>query len=716
MTEPTVSQRLDGLDAKLVTLIHEFWSGARATGAKLQRIQAIAAILGDAPSLHARMARWPTDLARALRAMAEAGPATPPTHIARIAAAGIPDGLTVLETLLRRGVILPLEDASSVRLSPDCLRQGRANDLLLDVLPEALAPGPIEWAPTPVHAVPHAQLVSEGAPTAFAAQILRLTGLAARKRLKLNADRLPGAPLLQAAAKELGADPTLALVVALDGGALEVHQGVLAPPGYVDLTRLGPVGLLAALFDSFLLGGRWYDDAPPEAGIEEIRRPYGDRRSIDEHRHVRLVMAGALRRLETTGWVRADDLVDHALQLEPRVGFRLAYHGYSLNLPPNRPSEWSMQRRICLAALLRTFHAFGIVDLGTTGEVPDLPVHGGSIDYRADTEWYRTAAGPDRPPWKPVPTPWLVRVTPAGRHILDPLGAPQPDRIVDKRLVVNADFEILAPLDADPELLYRLGQATVALPSAPADRVRRWRLERERWLTALASGLQADAFLADLAAASPEAIPQNVLATVAGWTSQYGRFTLYIGHDLVEGAAPPRAIPVGPGWALAPSGTTLGTVEDVRLGERPCLVWEGYDTLVVDEAKGDITVPHRLGRIAHREAPGRWQLDRRKLLHVGAAEALETIPRLATRALTATQRARLKAWGGAVEAELQDLQILRLPDAAAFAAMPELSPHILGLLGPELLVVAPGERAAVVEALASLGARVSPKVTLGGPR
>lgn len=733
MNVDTIVAFLDDLESLSVDAAHSFWFGKQATAGrrgKAPRIEAIAEVLADPRQVEAAIRTWPTELRQAIAVAHASGDDSVAALEAALAGAGLVHAIELLAELVVRGVLLPLPGVYSGKVHARNIH--RTPDRRLRLLPAAAAiAGPPPRIPLPLASVPDAEVLTvfPADPGVLVGDVLRVAALTGRRRLRTNSDGWPGAPLVAAVAKELGHPGLLPLMVALDGGALTIEGGMLAPAELL-AQNLPLDALVGMLFGNFSDAGRWCDDAAGEHGPELGELGYaGWREPTDAERiAARRFLAAALRRLEATGWVRVDDLVDHVLALAPALGRRQErWTSASAGV-----SERANQRRLLAAIVTRTFHAFGLVDVGACVEDAELPRRGAPQgasdgDFRDESRAAYDVAERKKPIWKPQPSPFVLRVTPLGRRVLDPETAPAPAPAVRSRgLHVGVDFEVVAHRkDADPGLLFQLDNAAVALPGAATDPVRRWRLDRERWLDALEGGLEAEVLLAALAEASDRPLPENVLETVRGWTAQFGRTRLFAGFDLAEfssvaeldaaivGVA--EAVRVGPTQALVPSGWIEGRVIDNGRAAR-CLTVDEDTVVHVDLAAADLGLPRHLRPYARQEAPDRWRLDR-ALAPRGRSERVLGMLELRSQApLPMPVVARVRAWCGelpAARAERVEVVQVAADVAAGLAALPEVAPHVRGVLPGGLLVVTDGRRKALVKALEALGVRVEEGLAFG---
>jgi hypothetical protein len=113
------------------------------------------------------------------------------------------------------------------------------------------------------------------------------------------------------------------------------------------------------------------------------------------------------------------------------------------------------------------------------------------------------------------------RLTPAGYALLHPEAAPPEG--TDEPAIVEGTFEVWAPLEASPYLVFLLeGWAE----RVRRDRISQYRLTRERVHRALQRGERVERLLEALAQHGRGEVPQNVAFTLHEWAATYGRLRL----------------------------------------------------------------------------------------------------------------------------------------------------------------------------------------------
>ena len=113
-------------------------------------------------------------------------------------------------------------------------------------------------------------------------------------------------------------------------------------------------------------------------------------------------------------------------------------------------------------------------------------------------------------------------LTPLGAQLLgrSPASWSPPVR---ESLVIQPNFEVLAPFHADLGAVLRLERLAECVQAGPA---RVYRLTRDRFRAALDAGADPDDLLSFLEQAGAAPLPQNVAYTLREWAGQYGRLRL----------------------------------------------------------------------------------------------------------------------------------------------------------------------------------------------
>lgn len=686
---------------------------AKVATTKAARIAALDRVLSDPQQV--RRAAW-TEAERTVLAML---PHVEPRQVGPLASAcrarGVENVDAVLEGLLACGALLCPEVLWSEKLDVRTILSRQTFRLF--AAPGLPEPPPLSPpAPLRLPVVP-AELIREVRPdrgAETAARVMAVAALAGRKKLRVNQDGRVAAATYAALQRELGLGEIAAewvLRLATSGGVLEVREGVLRPV-HLPLAALGLGALLGALHGGLLETASWRDDLDVDDFV-----PLPGHLPAEGIRDARVLLHGLLARLEPGAWVRVDDLVDAALTIDPVLGFRAGTPPYMGFVPPDRPpSKWA-QRSFARGTYLQVAWRLGIVDVGSTGgEWDRLPAYEGDYAYerqfRDETRYAHR--GDDRPRWAPPPCDLCVRVTPLGLRVLDLADEASAAGPV-AGFHVGTDFEIVAPVAATPPaLLFRLDLAARPLPFGPADPVRRWKLEREKWLAALQGGLDGASMLVDLAEALGRPLPENVAVSVAGWAAGYGGVTLLAGHDLVayadrdaRDAAAARlrgVVAVDERWLLVRSGAAEARVRDYRAAPERCLD-VAPDGRVTLQPTDDLLVGAELDALTEVTRDGR-RLTAARLAGRRAEHVLIWLRDRVRARMPESTEVAIRGWCGEVEARADTVEVLQFATAdlaVAVAARPEIAPHVAGLLFGGLLVLKPGSRPTVVRALTTLG-------------
>ncbi len=600
---------------------------------------------------------------------------------------------------------------------PDIVREERG--------PLVLAPGlaalpPLPLPPPPplkLRGVPEAQVratrPNRGGETA--SRLCLLTACAARRKLKVRKDGEPSEATWITLEKELGASLTevawlyelaraAGLLVLADG-----HLRAIELPA--NEASLG--ALLARVREGFVARGTWVDDLDPEDPVQTARRspPRAAGAAV-----ARPLLYGTLARVATEGWFRLDELVDALLDLDPVLGFRdERTDSHARELRVEGASEKLHQRQFLRGAVAQAMWRLGIVDVGTTGEwyTPLPPDSNYAYDRRFKGAYgYRRVEDAALPEWTPPPCDLVVRISPLGRRALG-LTTEEPPVDAVAGFHVGMDFEVVAPIASTPAtVLFQLDLAARAHPAGPGDPVRRWRLERERWLGALQGGLDGTALLAALAVAQGRPLPPNVTDTIAGWAEGYGVTTLWARHDLVEladraardAAAKAGGTAVGDRFLLVPRGAATGTVIDY--GGAPARVLDVTpDGAVTLQPTPDLMVADELAAVTTGEGPDR-RLDPAKLRGRPPEATVAWLRARSREVLPPATAIAVRGWCGGVPARLAQVELLQLrdaDDAEALLGRPGIARHVAGVLVGGLLVLKPGARKALTKELAAIG-------------
>ncbi len=715
---------LDGYASDALGAMLRVWDAASAKRVvtKADRLRAMRAILSDPAQIGA--AQW-TEAERTVLAILWR---MEPRRLAPLGALcrghGVEGFDEVLTTLLTCGAILCAEpqwggkvsirsiqerDDAAVRIAPGILEAPRLDP-----------PAPLRLAPVPPEHIRETRL---GRGPETAAQLLAFVALAGRRKLKVTKAGELSTPAETLIARELGVNATATswlLTLGIAARMVEVRDGALVPTEGLPIAGLGLGGLLAGLYEGYLARGAWRDDLDLDDPSANAWMGVWRGSSSEGAGLARPVLHGLLRRLDTPGWVRLDDLVDAALVVDPLLGVRAARRPFDERISaPSRPSERLRQREFARGAYVQAAWRLGILDVATTGDAWHRPAQLGR-DYEYDRRFrdvalYARAGSESLPRWTAPPCDLCVRVSALGRHILGLEAEAAPPEVV-VGLHVGMDFEIVAPIvGTPPTLLFRLDLAARGVPVGPGDAVRRWRLVREPWLAALQGGLDGATLLADLATAVGRPLPENVVATIAGWSSGYGGTTLFAGHDLVEFpdraardavAAEGAGVAIDERWLLVRRGTVKGRVLDY--GGMPARVLDvspdGH--VSVDPSGGDLLVGAELDGLTEASRAGP-RLTKASLAGRRADHVLIWLRARSRTPMPPGTEVAIRGWCGELPpARTQAVELVQLGDsvvAAAVAEREEIAPYVAGVLAGGLLVLRAGSRARVVKALAGIG-------------
>ncbi|MFC4454391.1 helicase-associated domain-containing protein [Deinococcus sonorensis] len=283
--------------------------------------------------------------------------------------------------------------------------------------------------------------------------------------------------------------------------------------------------------------------------------------------------------------------------------------------------------------------------------------------------------------------------------------------------IVQPNFELLVyPAQLNGERL-RLLSAAQALRF---DRhSASYRLTRESVYAALEAGLTLETLLEGLSRASATALPAGVRSTLEGWAARRERMVLHTGVTLLE--FPDTAerdayrerrggTAIGAALLLPPSPVTPAGAAVVRYDRPPARSLQVLpDGRLQRRGELDFLARRWLAALAERDgdtytlrpaAPG--QLPGAVVRELEARVEGE---------LPAVLRLQLGVWSGVQPPPvLASATLLQHPQAAELAQYPQLADHLVGPLGPGLLLVQAGQEEALRAALAQLG--LGPAATL----
>lgn len=566
-------------------------------------------------------------------------------------------------------------------------------------------------------------------PGAAVAALLGLAGLAGRRSIRLTKDGWVTGAQLGVIERELSLEgplcaPMLA-ELALALGLVEDSAGRLRPTEAAAHALDASLGeatrrILAAATDK----SRFYDDVPLGDLVVASKACRDETYGIvplPSLINARRVVTGILRRLKGDSWMDLDALVDLALTLAPGIyterDFWRRRPSYAR---PETASEQAIQEELVRCFVGRTCFALGLVELGDTGAAPHDFTRPSRHSQLA--EGFRTSIyDRGKPEWRRLTCGVAFRLTPLGREVLQ--GAAPVARAATPCLIVGADFEVVAPVvEAPPDLLARLETLLTPVKGRPGDPVRRYRIEQDGLLRAMAAGATADGVLDVLEAHARRPVPDNVARTVRDWARRVGAVTLYLGHDLVEitgertdGDVGP--VPVGDRFGLVSAPAKGGTVIDYAAPPTRSLSFDDSGRIHVHAPTADLVLDATLRSVAVPDAGG-WRLDRDTIRRSRrpAADLLATLDLRVIGKVPRSVRARVMGHSGEVKPPgLATLTVVKLHNAQLaqdLLAIPTVRRAVRGLLGPHVYVVDEDKVEDLLLALSDLGIEVEPGVAL----
>lgn len=120
--------------------------------------------------------------------------------------------------------------------------------------------------------------------------------------------------------------------------------------------------------------------------------------------------------------------------------------------------------------------------------------------------------------------PISFRLTPLGAALLS--GGPPPADTPSEPLVVQPNFEVIAPAYASPYARFQLGRIAERARQASEVEAELYRLTKRSIQTALERGISADDMARFLEEQSGRAMPQNVATSLREWAGQHGQLSL----------------------------------------------------------------------------------------------------------------------------------------------------------------------------------------------
>jgi hypothetical protein len=426
-------------------------------------------------------------------------------------------------------------------------------------------------------------------------------------------------------------------------------------------------------------------------------------------------------------------------ELDQALFSRIGEH-FSLNYPPQRPftyskspeevvqienewrlklrTDWLKRERKWLDRAFSTWLYFlGIVELGISG---DLIVS--------------------------------LRLTDLGRAVLHPeLSASfnlTPERTpaqAQEAWIVQPNFDVVAFLD-------RTTPEQIAFLERHAERVQaqqhtaHYRLTRASVYWGLENGTALEDLLQGLQAGSSTELPQNVVVEIREWAALRERLTLYRRANLLEFASADRrqqaleqgiqGTPIGENYLLLavngapeqkqlkklrlPAGWALNRINYAQALPE-CLGVSETGLVQLLSAAPDLWIEAQLGMWATALGQKQWQLSATSV--AGAIrnglrlpDLLKLLSDRLSHPLPPLLGVALRAWAGdAPKAELGEVTLLRCRQPEVFQAVlqsPRLKPLLRGALAPDLLLVEPGQLAALQAELAWAGFKLSDQLTV----
>lgn len=729
---------LDAYSSTALSAMRAHWLGKGRAPDKQSCIRELVGLLTDEAGVVGAVGALDTDQRLVLYQLEQIARPTLANLRTAVSSLGVRDVDQVVVRLARAGLLLALPLAGT-----RVLEFGELWDhpeRALAVLPLArgrLPPPPMRKERLPTIDPSKVLALRSPDPGRLVRAMLGLAAIAERRKLKLTAGGWISATHLSVLERELSLDEALPLLfvieVALCAGLVMRDDGLLrAGDGVGQSASVSLSERIGQAWRAFLDEGRWWDDQPNLDSAETLnalRAPPWGEPALEQAAAARQSVVGVLSRLRVEGWMTLDALVDLVLEHDPGLLIRPLRREWSysraVHIPPVSPYPRAMQRNAAAAFVARTAFAFGLVDLGTTtGSFPDFdrpsrrhahwdawqdPEH---VRYREEER--------KKPRWVPTPSGVVFRVTPIGQQILWGRATAQatPE---GPGLRIGPDFEIVALLDQAPaEALYQLELVARAIPGHAADRARRFRLEKDRWIAALRSGVEAAPLLEQLVAWSGRPLPENVARTLQDWTGSFGLVSVHVGLDLVEFAssaerarrlAETTGEPVGDRYALVPQGALEGGTLFDYAGPRVRCLDVGVDgTLSVVAAQADLLVEAELGAFAEGAPPRRVTAASVRASRWSTAEILHRLEHRARAGVPSGLALAIRGWRGEVAPlPLAAATLLQVADPAiaeAILSRPDLAEHLAGAVAPTVLLVRQGRRAALQKALGALGIAV----------
>lgn len=480
-------------------------------------------------------------------------------------------------------------------------------------------------------------------------------------------------------------------------GALGVIA-ITEEEGRTDLTRLQE--MLSAHTEplAFVLAGVWRFLALWQDGVGGLSERDADYRAdeLSATRELLIWGLGALAR-GPDGWFDLESFLRQLwdVQRHDTPRFFTSEYGWAPAFaraqPPAKATEvdrlralWLHDTGVCCAnALLGTFVHLGLIERG--------PV--------ADGE------------------PLVFRPTALGRVVF---GAPEVTSVLpaapeSRFFTLQPNFDVVASVDAAPPgaiwPLARIARRT----SAPGGPVQTFAIDRASVYQALEGGFTLERIREYLTAHARNAPPPNVMRTLEEWGGKRDSLVLRRGVSLLVGStSPPKAArAVGEGFHLldgsapGPKGVPSVTYPDRA---RACGEADEYGTLRLDP-NADLVAAARLRQLAGAADGGELAITAASVAAAKrrglSAEQLLTRLRHHHRGpVPAMLEVAIRNWSGGGQVMLDNLLMLRVPDAAVAAAVLQserFKPFIVRHIPPEWFVVDGKRRKELEKLLAGVG-------------
>ncbi len=586
----------------------------------------------------------------------------------------------------RWGLLLPAQRATQVALQQMALHGGVALRVLPGLGWEAEElPVQLEDLPEQEPELTARTLRADG--VMLAGSLVELLALAAERRLGCSKDevlhanqsgtveRLPGGWLPGRLLAEVGRA----------AGLLRLQESAGPGPELSLLAGEFPV-LIQHLFWSWFHHGRFDGPEPGQAPALTLPR-----------RRLRAMVFGWVRRLPVEQWIGLDHVLERLdQQISPEATLS---HGVA---HPHLDA---------LCMILGIGHASGIIDLSLPPALASWEALQEALIGPGGFDWRQSRL-------------IRIRITDAGAALLA-RQSPEPPRAL-AGAQVHPDGRLLIPAACNHPDMWTI--ARLASPEEGYAPVRTWRFSLSKWRVAQLAGADLAQVRAVLARASGRPMPEELTRQLEQWSHNNGQVTIYSGFHL-------RVFPdpaARDAWVAAhPAGQALGgrmALEPARgqggAGDPPAILYgeappqslhvQEDGTVEVQAGRADLRVWPLLEQLCVRtegaSGGAGWRIDPARLRAnpraiAGLRARARSLPARIELALSAAQ-------GQIAPAMLGTAEILYLPGAqhtARLLALPELRPHLIGTIGP-LLLLSPGSAGAVAEILRSLGLPIHPGI------